>query len=170
MGLPKKHIDSLEFARIRSVLEGTLGVAELPRLQDVLATQEGALEVRLEGSRDTDGKSWLHLDVTGKLMLACQRCLGGVEFPVAIRRHLQLMKPGSEWPEDDLEDDSIDMIASSKELLVLDLVEDEVLLALPIVARHESCEAPQTARVVGSEAGVAKRASPFSALAALKKN
>lgn len=174
MSLPKKYIDSLDFARTESWLEGTLDVADLSRLKDVLTSTDGALDVRLEGARDNEGKSWLHLRVAGQLMLVCQRCLGGRSFRLAIDSRLQLIAPGKAWPDEDLEDDSSDAIASDPELALLTLIEDEVLLALPIVPRHESCESPQINGngngKLGSEYGLEPKVSAFSALIALKKS
>ena len=156
-------IDCLEFARIAGVLERKVGLDELPRLADLLAGIGGFLSVRLEGWRDEAGKSWLQLDIAGDPLLCCQRCLGGVKVPLSIRSRLQLMAPGEEWPDDDLADDSTDAIEAETALAVLSLIEDEVLLALPIAPRHEQCESP-----VGkvTEHGSA----PFAALAALKKH
>ena len=156
-------IDGLEFARSGGVLDRRLALAGLPRLADLLTTTESFLSVRLEGWRDDQGKSWLQLDVAGEPVLCCQRCLGGVKFPLAIKSRLQLIAPGEDWPDDDLEDDSADAIAAEGELNVLSLIEDEVLLALPIAPRHEHCESPLAN---ASEHG----SSPFSALAALKKH
>ena len=156
-------IDCLEFAHSGGVLERSIGLDELPRLAGVLSTTEGFLSVRLEGWRDDQGKSWLQLDIAGEPVLCCQRCLGGVKFPLAIRSRLQLMAPGEDWPDDDLEDDSADAIAAETALTVLSLVEDEVLLALPIAPRHEQCESPSAS---ASEHG----SSPFAALADLKKH
>jgi len=156
-------IDGLEFARSGGVLDRRVALVELPRLADVLTTPEGFLSVRLEGWRDDQGKSWLQLDVAGEPVLCCQRCLGGVKFPLSIHGSLQLIAPGEDWPDDDLEDDSADAIAAEGELNVLSLIEDEVLLALPIAPRHEHCESPLAN---ASEHG----SSPFSALSALKKH
>jgi len=156
-------IDCLEFARSGGVLERSVGLDELPRLADVLVATKGFLSVRLEGSRDDTGKSWLKVDVAGKPVLCCQRCLGGVEFPLVISSRLQLMAPGEEWPDDDLADDSADAIEAEKALAVLSLIEEEVLLALPIAPRHEQCEPP-------SGSATENGPSPFAALAALKKH
>ena len=156
-------IDCLEFARSGGVLERSVGLAELPRLAELLTTTAGFLSVRLEGWRDEQGKSWLQLDIAGEPVLRCQRCLGGVNFPLAIRSRLQLIAPGEDWPDDDLEDDSADAITAEVDLTVLVLVEDEVLLALPIAPRHEECESPS--------AGTSGHgSSPFAALADLKKH
>ncbi len=80
-----------------------------------------------------------------------------------IKSRLQLMAPGEEWPDDDLADDSADAIEAEKDLAVLSLIEEEVLLALPIAPRHEQCEPPS-----GSTAETGPL--PFAALAALKKH
>lgn len=156
-------IDCLEFARSGGVLERSVGLDELPRLAELLTTTAGSLSVRLEGWRDEQGKSWLQLDIAGEPVLCCQRCLGGMKYPLAIRSRLQLIAPGADWPDDDLEDDSADAIAADAELNVLSLVEDEVLLALPIAPRHEQCESP-------SASASGNGSSPFAALADLKKH
>jgi len=145
------------------VLERSVGLDELPRLAELLTTTAGSLSVRLEGWRDEQGKSWLQLDIAGEPVLCCQRCLGGMKYPLAIRSRLQLIAPGADWPDDDLEDDSADAIAADAELNVLSLVEDEVLLALPIAPRHEQCESP-------SASASGNGSSPFAALADLKKH
>lgn len=145
------------------MLERSVGLDELPRLAELLTTTAGSLSVRLEGWRDEQGKSWLQLDIAGEPVLCCQRCLGGMKYPLAIRSRLQLIAPGADWPDDDLEDDSADAIAADAELNVLSLVEDEVLLALPIAPRHEQCESP-------SASASGNGPSPFAALADLKKH
>ena len=156
-------IDCLEFARSGGVLERSVGLDELPRLADVLVATTGFLSVRLAGSRDDKGKSWLQVDVAGEPVLCCQRCLGGVRFPLAISSRLQLMAPGEEWPDDDLADDSADAVEAGRALAVLSLVEEEVLLALPIAPRHEQCKPPSGSTTENGP-------SPFAALAALKKH
>jgi len=155
-------LDCLEFAHSGGVLERSVGLDQLPRLADVLVATTGFLSVRLEGWRDDAGKAWLQVDIAGEPVLCCQRCLGGVKFPLAISSRLQLMAPGEEWPDDELADDSADAIEAEKALAVLSLIEEEVLLALPIAPRHEKCEPPSG---TASENGP----SPFAALAALKK-
>ena len=156
-------LDCLEFARGGGVLERRVGLDEMPRLADLLATPAGFLSVRLEGWRDAQGKSWLQMDIAGEPVLCCQRCLDGVTFPLAIKSRLQLMAPGEDWPDDDLVDDSADAIDAGSALAVLSLIEDEVLLALPIAPTHEQCESPL------ANAG-RHDSSPFAALVALKKD
>jgi uncharacterized protein len=156
-------IDCVEFARSGGVLDRSVGLDELPRLADLLTTTVGRLSVRLEGWRDSAGKSWLQVAIAGEPTLCCQRCLGGVKFPLDIRSRLQLIAPGEDWPDEDLADDSADAVAAEKALAVLSLIEDEVLLALPIAPTHEQCESPL-------ENASGHDSSPFAALVALKKH
>lgn len=156
-------INSHEFVRGRRVIEGTVALLRLSRLSDVLLDLDGNLAVRLEGWQDADRISWLRLEVYGQVALCCQRCLGRMEWPLSIVSLLQVVGPDETWPDEDLADDGADVIAAENELDVLALVEDEVLLVLPIAARHQQCESPlATEKVDGS--------SPFMALAVLRKH
>ncbi|MCX8086918.1 MAG: DUF177 domain-containing protein [Rhodocyclaceae bacterium] len=160
-------IDSLGFAAEGGRLAGGLPLANLARLSDVLVRPEGWLECELAGERITDAsgqsKSLLHLKVTGRLKLLCQRCLSEVAFDCRIDSRLLLIPEGIEWPADEMETDEYDALPASRELSVLTLVEDEVLLALPIVPRHADCRLPG-----GWEWKEAT--SPFAALAQLHRH
>lgn len=155
-------IDGLAFARDGADLAGAVAVADLPRLALELVDGQGQLEWRLSGSRDREGKCWLDLDVSGNLGLVCQRCLGRIEFPVGIQTRLLLVPPGQSWPDEELAEDGFDAVAAEKEMALSSLIEDEVLLALPIAPMHEVCATPMP---LENE----QEPSPFAALAKLKK-
>lgn len=157
-----KIIDGLAFAREGGAAAGTVPVAAMPRLAELLADADGALACRIEGGKDADGKSWLGLSVSGRLNLKCQRCLAPLAQPVAIASRLLLVPAGRPWPDEELAEDGFDAVAAEKEMALLPLFEEEVLLTLPIAPMHESCE-PPAAVVAGNEP------SPFAVLAKLKK-
>jgi uncharacterized protein len=166
-------IDSLKFAADEACMVGKIAVSCLSRLDDVLVSREGALDCRLTGyrRRASDGSEMfgLHLQVSGHVALRCQRCLGAVDFLCEIDSHLMLMPadvPSAEWPEEELETDDYDAIPASREMALGALVEEEVLLALPIVPRHEECQLPVDTE---AEEKVGKP-SPFAVLAGLKKH
>lgn len=142
-------------------MAGEVAVAALTRLADVLADGEGMLACRIEGWLDAEGRPRLQLSVSGSLLVRCQRCLEGLAWPVRIEVALQPVKAGQEIPEDELEDDDLDALEVGDELDLIGLVEDEVLLALPIAPRHENCEPPRPD-------GGTKKESPFAGLAALR--
>ena len=143
------------------MLEGKLDVVELERLHDLLAKVEGEVSFRLKGFKGNRGESMLELEVGGALPLACQRCLESVAFDLDINSLLELVPEGSELSQDELEDDTRDFLPVVRELNVVELVEDEILLALPVAPRHEKCGLPGAA-----DAG--ERPNPFATLAGLK--
>jgi uncharacterized protein len=153
----------LEFARDKGSLVGTVDLDDLSRLSNSLSVTDGSLDVELVGSRDSEHRAWLGLKVSGEMELICQRCLAGVPLTVRIASRLQLISPGQVWPDEDLADDGTEAIDADDALAVAQLVEDEVLLALPIAPMHEGCGSPDAA---GKEHGP----SPFAALAALRKH
>lgn len=156
-------IDSLEFARDGRRLTGTFPVFSLRRVADMLADDSGILSWIALGETDADRKAFLLIEVVGEFQLICQRCLGALAYGLEIKSRLQLVPHGAAWPDEDLEDDRVDPIAASDSQSLLALVEDEVLLALPIAPRHQSCSLP------GYDDG-SPVASPFADLAKLKKH
>lgn len=154
-------IDGQGFVREGRRLAGRIPVVRLERLTDLLLDASGDLQCELVGMAGRYG-NFIQLSVQGQLTLQCQRCLTPVVLPLQVSAKLKLIAPGAEWPEDDLEDDESDIIESGSEMPVLSLVEEEVLLALPIVPMHEACEPP-------ADAGKNLESSPFAVLAKLKK-
>jgi len=163
--------DPFRFAAEARTLSGEVEVAELARLADVLAGSEGVVGWRIEGSlvaRSPAGggasgrqEPRLRLVLGGRLDLRCQRCLGGFEWPLAVEATLQPVRAGQPIPDEELEDDEVDAIEIAEGLDVLALIEDEILLALPIAPRHEQCEVPRGMNGANEE-------SPFAALASLR--
>jgi len=112
--------------------------------------------------------AWLHLTVDAHVKLTCQRCLGAVDAPLHVERWFQFVEGEQQAAQLDAETEE-DVLASTRSLDLHKLVEDELLLALPLVPRHEVC--PQPLLPVGTEAPIegAAASNPFAALAALKR-
>ena len=157
----KRISDAFVFAKEGRVLEGTLAVSSLERLHDLLAEVSGDVSFRLQGLKGEHGELMLHLEVTGLLPLACQRCLKAIPFDLDVDSLLELIPEGADMSQDELEDDTRDFLPVAGELYVAELVEDEILLALPVAPRHEKCGLPGAA-----DAG--ERINPFATLSGLK--
>ncbi len=155
-------IDSLSFAREGKALQGELPVSGLERLHDVLAEIAGSVVFRLSGRMSRQDKPQLVLEVTGQVPVICQRCLGRLDYPLSIDSVLELIADEVDLSQDELEDDTRDFLVAQKELDVVALVEDEIILALPSAPRHDDCALPDS-----NTRGT--KVSPFAALAALKK-
>jgi uncharacterized protein len=153
-------IDGLEFARTGAKLQRAWPVAGFPRLRDALRTDEGTLQCDLRGVPEKLGRPALRLRVDGALQLVCQRCLGALEYPLHIEVLLQLAATQAEIDAGPLEAEGPDWIVASREMPVRELIEDELLLAIPLAPRHERCAGG------GAQAAGAER-SPFAALRGL---
>ena len=132
-------IDGLEFARTGSKLQGEWPVSAFPRLRDSLHSDSGVLRYALAGVPEEQGRPALRLKVEGVLQLACQRCLGALEFPLHLSTSLQLLATQEEMDAEPLRAEGPERIVAGREMQVRELVEDEVLLALPLAPRHEHC-------------------------------
>lgn len=159
----RPFIDSLDFAGNGKEIKGEAPFAGMPRLLDELESPEGVLQYTVRGGVDKQGVSFLDVSMTGDCRLRCQRCLGALEYPIRIATRLLLR---SQVELDALEDDEeeFDSVLAETQLDVLGLLEEEILLSLPISPRHESgdCQAKD-----GDSAGKGKE-NPFAALANLK--
>lgn len=143
------------------MLEGTLPVSDLTRLHDLLADPSGEFAFRVQGGKDAAGRAVLHVQAQGALSQMCQRCLKPVQVDLDVDALLQLVPEGVEPTQEELEDDTRDFLSVAGEVVVADLIEDEILLAIPVVPRHEKCGLP------GADSA-GERLSPFAGLEALK--
>lgn len=166
------EIDALQFAREGRSVSGEVRVESLPRLSEQLGQASSVqLQCSLSGRRGEAGKAWLRIQVSGEVVLACQRCLGEMPHAVHVDSEVQVIPEGDPWPDEVLEDGGLspveDAIPAEASLSVASLIEDEVLLALPLAPRHEENN-PACVPLAHAQDKLA--ASPFAVLAGLKKH
>ncbi|MSQ48971.1 MAG: hypothetical protein EXR30_01110 [Betaproteobacteria bacterium] len=154
-------IDGLEFARTGLAFQGTWPVSAFLRLCELLRTEDGTLHYELRGVPEKQGRLGLKLKVDGALQLVCQRCLGALELALRIDVSLQLAATQAEVDAEPLTAEGPERIVAGREMPVRDLVEDEVLLALPLAPRHERCAGGQAQALQDEEK------SPFAVLRGL---
>lgn len=140
--MPQRYIDGFEFGETGGLVSGSLPVADFPRLQDLLRGNAGEIAFRIEGRRDDLGRPALQVDIGGELLLTCQRCMEAMPFRLNARSVLVLARNMAEIEADDaLGVDGPDRILAGREMPVRELIEDEVLLSVPVAPRHEECAA-----------------------------
>ena len=156
-------INSIEFARKSLEIRDTIACSELQRVKDLLTSETAIINWKLAGEVGADQKARLHLSLTGNVGVPCARCLGSMIMALDIQSEFILVKDESEIPseEDDVEDH--DYIVAETEMDVLQLVEDEILLALPYAPKHEIKDC-----AVKTEANELKAPNPFAVLRDLK--
>jgi uncharacterized protein len=150
-------IDGLEFAAAGEQLRGTWPVKEFPRLRDALYDDQGFVSYELRGVRELQGRPGLALQVTATLRVACRRCLEAVAVQLVEETQLWLARTQAEIDAQPVAADGPDGIVAVRDMAVRDLVEDELLLALPYAPRHENCPAR-------GDAAPGARRSPFAGL------
>ncbi|MGO4376982.1 YceD family protein [Pseudoduganella sp. RAF53_2] len=159
------EIDAFEFCRTNSTREGVTPVAEMTRLSKDCADTSGEISWKAEGGTSKQGYPQLRLTVAGKVRLVCQRCMTPFEYEMDSSTLLMLGKDDEEADEIEaiIDDESIDVIVGTRSMNLMDLIEDEALLALPQAPKHEVC--PDTSLL--DKAKSAKE-SPFATLKGLK--
>ena len=170
------RLDVAAFAKEAATREGRWPLQRLVRLHDAamepadagsageVSWQARGEQVRVAG---TAGQPCLHLAASARMTLQCQRCLGPVETPLQVERRF-LFVAGEDAAAQLDADSEDDVLALTRALDLRELVEDELLLALPLVPRHASCPQPLP---LPSEPEPDEEAAPhpFAALAALKR-
>jgi len=114
---------------------------------------------------------WLHLKVQASFPMECQRCLTPVDVPLGVDRSFRFV--ADEATAEALDDESDeDLLAMSREFDLRELIEDELLMALPVVPKHDEC--PTAVPLASSdddfEEASAEKPNPFAALAGLRKD
>jgi uncharacterized protein len=132
-------IDGFKFATAGGRAHGTWPVSAFPRLRDLLLDDSGAIEYEVSGSINAHGQPQLALRASGTLRMTCRRCLGALEFAPQVDTTLLLASTQAEVDAEPMAAEGPDSIVATKEMSLRDLVEDELLLALPYAPRHEVC-------------------------------
>lgn len=168
-----QRLDVRAFADAGARLEGELAPAALPRLADsVLRTDVAPLPVRWSAQGElrpvTGGRPelWLQLRAETTVTQQCQRCLQPMAVPLAVDRRFRFVASEEEAERLDEESED-DVLVESRRFDLPALIEDELILALPLVPRHETC--PQPLPAATSDAAEEVAPNPFAALAALRR-
>ncbi len=145
-----RRLDVAALARQGASLDGQIALADLTRLADAAHADAppGAGDVapwRARGEqrpvRGGAPQTWLHLEADAALQLVCQRCLAPVAVALEVRRDFLFVEGEDAAAQLDADHED-DVLALPRWLDLIGLVEDELLLALPLVPRHERCPQP----------------------------
>jgi uncharacterized protein len=131
-------IDGWKLARERETIAGTLGLDDLPRLAELGCTVV-TIEYSVSGGKSTAGRSALTIKVDGSLRFVCQRCTEPLEYPLALVSELELAASEAEILD---ATDEVDRVVAGQAMDIATLIEDEVILTLPIAPSHQNCALP----------------------------
>ncbi len=188
---PLSTFDIFDFSLAGEDAQGELRLQSLPRVLAELApdapadARDAVFHWRLRGfireeasmaGLDARKRKFVALEVDGVLWMVCQRCLQVKAETLTVRSTLELVRSEADADAAPVEDDEADVIVGSRHFHLAELIEDELLLALPIAVKHEACPSVHPDLVTGVDGTVEpeappeeKKPSPFAALAGLKR-
>ncbi|NJN45369.1 MAG: DNA-binding protein [Candidatus Competibacteraceae bacterium] len=167
---PPNRIDPWNLAAKGVQWQGELPLAGMQRLSAMLRKSDGMVTVSLQGGVDDQKVHFISGRVQTRIELVCQRCLGPLQLPLTIDLRLGLVRSASQTgtlpPEYD------PLVTPEKDIAVSDLVEDELILAVPFAPMHDETPACRTlntssAGEIPGETRLAKTTQPFAALSTL---
>jgi len=154
------------------VFSGRVAITDLPRLAKIVLGAESDVELQLEFGRDREKRACINGSVKAELLLECQRCLSPMSFSIVSQLNVALVRSTEEAER--LPDDYDPLLLDEPRILLLDIVEEELLLSLPQVSRHEIGECcssvhQETEQAVTDLEKPGERVNPFAVLAKLRQ-
>ena len=151
-------------------ITGQLAFTRMKRLLEVVNNPEGVAEVELNFSVDGQGIANVRGRIRADVILTCQRCLEAMTIPIDV--DLKLGVVASEEAAKRLPEQYDPLIVRGEQLLIAEVVEDEIILALPAIPRHEPEECPAREYIEKRQSGAGQSdeasTNPFAVLAQLK--
>ena len=171
------RLDVAALAERGAALEGQWPLEQLTRVMDDAPQPSGesvrwAAQGALKPVKGGVPQVRLRLEARATVERVCQRCLQPVALPLQVQREFVFVKDEDEAAALDADSDD-DVLTLTRSLNLQELVEDELLLELPLVPRHDRCpqalEVPASVARLEGEADSEAPAHPFAVLAQLKR-
>ncbi|MEO7390868.1 MAG: DUF177 domain-containing protein [Ramlibacter sp.] len=170
-----RSLDVKRFAEEGGKMEGQQPLSAYKRLMAETHGRNGekpvtwSIAAELRNAGHVNPEIWMHLNSLATLELSCQRCLAPVEVPVEVDRAFRFVSDEEAAAAQD-EQSEEDVLALSRSFDLLALVEDEILMEMPLAPRHESCPVPVTLAVADEDIddGPGAAENPFAVLGRFK--
>jgi uncharacterized protein len=158
---------------------GFLSISDLPRLAEeasVIQSGDGfdwQMRTHFEDSPGSEPRQILDIGLNGRLHLVCQRCLQDCAVNLAETRRFVLVASEAEADDYPMEDEEQEPLVASQHFNLLETIEDEILLSLPLIPKHPDGFCEPHASSFGMEdfdEASGKPENPFKVLKNMKKN
>ncbi len=161
-----RYLDLRKLTDVGGEVDGFIAIDQLPRLAE-FAEPGKQVTTALHFWRDEQQRRRITGEVLAPVVMTCQRCLEPVTQQVEVEVNLAVV-----WSEDDAKQLPHGLeawITDGEPIETASLLEEEILLALPIVALHDHCQPPADLSDDDTAADETPKDNPFSVLAKLKK-
>jgi uncharacterized protein len=191
---PDHSLDLFEFVRAQRSVSGAISVVLLPRLlaevppeaADLPAPLSWQAHGSLQSQADEGGQHderWLDVGVSGAVWLECQRCLSPYLHALDVKARYRIVETEAQADAAPVDDDDADVVVGSRQFDLVELIEEEILLSLPLVPKHAVCPAVHDSLSSGVDGGLElpdaaaadeappeqEKIRPFAGLAALTR-
>ena len=116
----------------------------------------------------TEADVWLHLTASASIPLTCQRCMTAVDSPIKVDQWYRFVATEEIATAEDDESEE-DLLVMEPQFDLLAVLEDELIMALPVVPMHEVCPVTPQMQTGDQAAESVEKPNPFAVLARLKK-
>jgi uncharacterized protein len=161
-----EHIDPFRYAEQSLSLDGILNIAVMKRLSANVIANDNTVKVNLHFGVDEQQVTYLTGHLESKLTLQCQRCMEPFNYEIITDFALGIISTLDE--ANALPERYEPVLATEGNLALRELIEDEIILNLPIIPRHELDECNVTLPLGDSEWEQGKGENPFNVLESLK--
>lgn len=161
-----EHIDPFRYAEQNLSLDGTLRIADMPRLSLNVVANGDSVAAHLQFGVDEQKITYLNGHLQTKLTLQCQRCMEPFIYEIISDFVLGIVSTLDE--ANALPEQYEPALATEGSLALRELIEDEIILNLPIIPRHEPDECKVKLPLADSGWDQGKGENPFHVLESLK--
>ncbi len=172
------QIEPFKWAELGFVWQGRVELSRFARVAAEVVPPHDQQTIALDCKLYVDERhiAWLDATMSATLPLTCQRCLNQLDFVLDTHVHLAMFTEEKYAEKLGRDKDEIDYVILSEAQVahgaatidVLDLLEDEILLAMPLSPKHEHCELKVAGAVQADEVVTEPKRNPFDVLAGLK--
>ena len=131
------EINPYRLVEQRRLLNGRVLLSDLSRIQEFTTSDKGEVSVKLEFARTSTGLPTIIGSLKGVVPLLCQRCLESFDF--IVDSSLQVILLRSDAEAERLQDRYDTWLVEDDRIFLQDFIEDELLLTLPLIAKHKEC-------------------------------
>ena len=168
------EVDPIRLATREEHLQGTIPLKQMKRLISALSSNEGEVFIDVEFSVDINQVVILAGEIKTDTQLICQRCMKEMDLPIALNFQLAFVRSEAEMERLPVGYEAT--LIDNNTMMLSDIIEDEILLALPPIPKHldENCSSDaitedwNSQQIEEPNTESVERVNPFDVLASLK--
>lgn len=162
------EVDMFKAALAHRVIEGNLALSTMPRLTPLIADNQGAVSAKLSFGKDIEGLYYIEGKLTCQLTVICQRCMQPMQISI---KHSFMLSPA--WTDQQAKIlpehyEPMMLQESDDRIMISDIIEDELILQLPLLPKHDVGECYANLETLGDNYTEEAKPNPFAVLARLK--